>query len=348
MSTLGLRSRAEYRGLQRIGMPRALLYYRYGTMWTTFLREIGCEVITSDKTDKAIATAGDRLSIDECCLASKVYLGHVESLLDRCDAVFVPSVANLGNHLGFCTKFQALPDLVYNTFHDRSPSLVTYLVDVNTEKAKPHDSLIDLGQRFGVSPREAKRAFKTSYKAQLAADDARARAQDQMLATLHTAPASKTPAASTQGTSSAVSAEQPLAILLVAHPYVAHDAYVGGRVVELLRNLGTTVLFADETDRDRALKASFEFSETMPWIINRELIGSMTLLRPHIDGFVLVSSFPCGPDSMTDDAIMRCIQGRPILNLTIDAQSGTAGLETRVESFVDILRFQKRGGYFHG
>ena len=36
-----------------------------------------------------------------------------------------------------------------------------------------------------------------------------------------------------------------------------------------------------------------------------------------------------------------CIRdrGKPILNLTIDAQSGTAGLETRVESFVDILRY---------
>ena len=35
---------------------------------------------------------------------------------------------------------------------------------------------------------------------------------------------------------------------------------------------------------------------------------------------------------MTDDAIMRCIQGTPILNLMIDAQSGTAGVETRVEA----------------
>ena len=51
--------------------------------------------------------------------------------------------------------------------------------------------------------------------------------------------------------------------------------------------------------------------------------------------------------SMTDDAIMRCIQGTPILNLMIDAQSGTAGVETRVESFVDILRFQQKGGYVH-
>ena len=63
------------------------------------------------------------------------------------------------------------------------------------------------------------------------------------------------------------------------------------------------------------------------------------------DGIVLVSAFPCGPDSMTDDAIVRCIQGKPVLNLTIDAQSGTAGLETRVESFIDILRYQKKGGY---
>ena len=31
----------------------------------------------------------------------------------------------------------------------------------------------------------------------------------------------------------------------------------------------------------------------------------------------------------------------------IDAQSGTAGVETRVESFVDILRFQQKGGYTH-
>ncbi|MDE8703620.1 hypothetical protein PZH32_11740, partial [Adlercreutzia equolifaciens] len=72
------------------------------------------------------------------------------------------------------------------------------------------------------------------------------------------------------------------------------------------------------------------------------------LLQDRIDGIVLISAFPCGPDSMTDDAIMRCIQDTPILNLMIDAQSGTAGVETRVESFVYILRFQQKGGYVHG
>lgn len=83
----------------------------------------------------------------------------------------------------------------------------------------------------------------------------------------------------------------------------------------------------------------------MPWIVNREIIGTILHLYDHLDGIILISAFPCGPDSMTNDAFIRCVKGKPILSLTVDAQSGTAGLETRIESFIDILRYQKRGGY---
>ena len=134
---------------------------------------------------------------------------------------------------------------------------------------------------------------------------------------------------------------------MVAHPYISHDPYLSGAVIDSLEEMGATVVYADAMDHERAYKKSFEFSGTMPWLINRELIGSILLAQDRIDGIVLISAFPCGPDSMTDDAIMRCIQGTPILNLMIDAQSGTAGVETRVESFVDILRFQQKGGYTH-
>ena len=78
--------------------------------------------------------------------------------------------------------------------------------------------------------------------------------------------------------------------------------------------------------------------------MNRELIGALLCLHEDIDGIVLVSAFPCGPDSMTNDAVTRCIKGKPMLSLTVDAQSGTAGLETRIESFIDILTYQREGG----
>ena len=97
--------------------------------------------------------------------------------------------------------------------------------------------------------------------------------------------------------------------------------------------------------REKALEKSFEFSATLPWIVNRELIGALLCLHQDIDGVVLISAFPCGPDSMTNDAVARCIKGKPMLSLTVDAQSGTAGLETRIESFIDILTYQREGGY---
>ena len=62
----------DWADVQVVGIPRALLFYRFGVLWTTFFESIGRTVVVSDPTDKAIADEGDRLSVDECCLASKV------------------------------------------------------------------------------------------------------------------------------------------------------------------------------------------------------------------------------------------------------------------------------------
>ncbi len=334
-------NRARHAGAARIGMPRALLFHRYGVLWTTFFQALGHEVVVSDPTDRAVVERGDALSNDECCLASKAYLGHVASLLDAgaCDVVFVPSIVSEGLHRGFCTKFQALPDLVANTFADSRVRVLSCLVNVWEEKAGMKEALLSAASQLGAGTREAKRAWKRAAHAQEQAERAALERQARTLAALDRA------REATLG--NGAGADAPLGILLAAHPYVAHDPHLGGALVDLIEGMGATVLFADETDRERALQASFEFSETMPWTVNREIVGAIMLLHDRVDGIVLVSAFPCGPDSMTDDAILRCIQGKPILNLTVDAQSGTAGLETRVESFVDILRYQKKGGYVH-
>ena len=305
MASPGFPLRAAADGPRRIGMPRALLHYRYGTLWTTFFEALGCDVVLSDPTDRSTVAHGDALSNDECCLASKIY-----------------------------TKFQALPDLVANTFADQRIEVLSCLVNEVDEHKSMKDALIELATQRYTGPREAKRAWKAAARAQEQAERAATLRQTRALSQLEAArAAARRPE------------DAPLAILLAAHPYLAHDAFMGGALTDLLESMNAVVLFADEADRERSLQASFDFSDTLPWIVNREIIGAITQLHHRVDGIVLVSAFPCGPDSMTDDAIVRCIQGKPVLNLTIDAQSGTAGLETRVESFIDILRYQKKGGY---
>ena len=312
--------------LQRIGIPRALLYYRYGPLWTTFLTELGREVVLSRPTDRGTVERGGQLSNDECCLASKIYMGHVDELVGRCDAVFVPCLDNVGLFRDFCTKFQALPDLVRNTFYEQNLQVVSCLVNKRFEKRGLRDGMLELGENLGATPREAKRAWRAAIHAQDAAEREAVAAQQRVLA---------------------ARPDDGITILLAAHPYLAHDPYMGGAIADMAADMGVTLLHTDRFDRKTALKRSAEFSDTLPWVVNREIVGAIMALHDKVDGILLVSAFPCGPDSMTDDAIIRCIQGKPILNLTVDAQTGTAGLETRIESFVDILRYQKKGGYVH-
>lgn len=317
-----------------IGLPRALMYYRLGTKWRAFFEALGREVQVSKPTDRSIFERGEALSVDECCLASKLYLGHVDELAAHVDAVFCPSFAKPGPFRTYCTKFQALPDLVTTAFAlaERPVTVLSELLWEGGNEKEERESYVRLAATLGASRREGVAAWKRARRAQEDHDGQLSRAQADL-----TRSASRLPEEA-----------RPLSILVAAHPYVAHDPYVGGIVTDALRANGATVLFADEFDHERAYRRSQDFSPSLPWVVNRELVGAILSLHDEVDGVVLISAFPCGPDSMTDDAISRCIHGRPLLTLTVDAQSGTAGVETRVESFVDILSYQRKGGYLNG
>ncbi|MBM6687901.1 hypothetical protein H6A35_03325 [Collinsella tanakaei] len=333
---------ADAADVRTVGIPRGLLYYRYHTLWRTFFERLGRTVVVDQPSTRATFAEGDAASVDECCLASKLYMGHVLALLDGrgldpagnlrpVDALFIPSTANFGQLKHFCTKFQALPDLVANSLHERHPRILSFAVDELEAHISLREGLMELGARLGERPRDVKAAIHAALHEQQRAEEMLARAQRDLLDSIERLPR----------------AGRPLTILVAAHPYVAHDPFVGGAVEDALRSAGAEVIYADEYDRERAYKKSFEFSATLPWIVNRELVGAILALHDRVDGIVIMSAFPCGPDSMTDDAVQRCVHGKPILALTVDAQSGTAGVETRIESFVDILRYQQKGGYLH-
>jgi predicted nucleotide-binding protein (sugar kinase/HSP70/actin superfamily) len=130
---------------------------------------------------------------------------------------------------------------------------------------------------------------------------------------------------------------------VAGHSYVIEDEYFGKPVLDYLKENGVTVVRSDFVKRKDALKISHKVSPTLKWEISREIVGSLAMHYKDIDGVILLSVYPCALDSMVNDMLMRKNEMTkiPMLQLTLDAQSGTAGTETRLESFIDIIKMRK-------
>jgi len=300
----------------KIGLPRAMLYYRYRTLWRAFFQELGMETVISAPTDRDIMERGTALAIDEACLSLKIYLGHVAALVGNCDYILTPRVSNFGRHRSMCTRFESMPDLVRNVFRDSGQKFLSYEVD-EEQKKDEEDAFVEMGKALGCSAKAAIKAYKQAKKTDLAQHRERVQKYEQQYK------------------------KEGMKVLIAAHSYVAEDPYMGRAVSDYLKRVGVIPLRADMVDREAALKRSRELSPTCKWEINREILGGIAMHRNDVDGIILLSAFPCGPDAMVNELITRRVKGVPMLNLVLDSQSGTAGVETRLESFIDIIRFKE-------
>ncbi len=300
----------------KIGIPRALLYYKFKHLWESFFDELNIDYIVSPDTTKEIIDRGIACAIDESCLSSKIYLGHVEWLIDKCDLILVPRISNYGSLGTVCTKFQGIYDVAANTFRDRNIKLLSYNIDPNTTDWEVR-AFIKISKTLGKSKTQSLYAYLLAKQMQKNAHWQEIYEQERLLN------------------------ENKIKLLLIAHRYNIDDKYIGEPIKTYLRELGTVPIIADIAPKKEAAARSTEISDTLPWAFNKELVGSIPLYKDKVDGIILISAFPCGPDSLVNEILIRRVKDKPILNLVIDEHQGKAGLETRLESFVDIIRLQK-------
>ena len=67
------------------------------------------------------------------------------------------------------------------------------------------------------------------------------------------------------------------------------------------------------------------------------MIGSLYYTKNLIDGIIFISTYPCGIDSLVNNLAILKNKDIPILNLLIDENITELSLETKLESFIDIL-----------
>ena len=152
--------------MTRVGIPRALLYYQYYPMWKTFFEALGAEVIVSPPTTKNTLASGSSRVVADTCLPAKVYVGHVLSLIDECDCIFIPAIRSLKSKTYNCSKFLGLPDMTRAVVPE-CPQILDIDIDVNQGKRKLYQAIYRLGRHFTWNPLKAREAAMAAWQAHL-------------------------------------------------------------------------------------------------------------------------------------------------------------------------------------
>ena len=318
---------------KKVGIPRSLFYYKYYPLWKTFLEELGAEIIVSDATNKRILDAGVKACVNEACLPVKLFHGHVLNLADRVDFILVPRFTSISRNEYVCPEFGGLPDMVRHTLNG-IPTLIDTEVNLRKSGRNSWIAAYETGCYFTRDKARIKRAFRIAVRDYR---DFRNGVRGGRL------PFSNTDYSDRNGTAGG---DRKLKIALIGHAYNLYDSFINMNMVEKLHRSGASVVTVDMLEEADINRCAAALNKPVFWNFGRKALGGILHLihKKDVDGIIFVMSFGCGIDSFICDLAQRWIRRQsdiPFIILTLDEHSGEAGLNTRLEAFIDMIGWRR-------
>jgi len=325
----------------KIGIPRALLYYQYYPCWKVFFEELGAEVVLSPPTTQEMLSSGSARVVAETCLPVKVFLGHVLSLVAECDYVFIPAVRSVQKKVYNCSKFLGLPDLTKAVIPE-SPPIIDTDIDINMAKRKLYQAIYQLGRLFTWNPFKVRRAGIAAWQAYLKYHQTMSR---QKLTAPRAMEGISDTSKATRTTSLDHSTPRETNIALIGHPYLLYDEQINHRLIHRLEQDHSRVLTPEMLTSEDLNSAIARLVGKAYWTCEEEVIGAGEhYLKSGVDGIIGIMTFGCGPDSLMMDMVQRQaanLKGTAFMNLTLEEHTAEAGVVTRLEAFLDMIRRKK-------
>ena len=298
-----------------IGFPRSLIYWKAnGTVfWKTFFEELGIGVLVSPETNKEIIVAGTKLADSEACFSVKVFFSHVLWLDSRADRIFVPRLIKDETGMEYCPRFFGLPDIV--SLVAKKP-IISPWIDMKKESFE--DSAYHIGKEFSNDPEVIERAIKKGMEEV----EKEKKAKNESFFKKMASGGRK--------------------IILISHPYNIYDSYINLGIEKKLANLGAELIFIDEVPALSDILAGDTESPAWHWEFGQEILNQLEAVssRYKLDGAIEISAFQCGCDAVLKEFAEKKMKEKniPFLYLLIDEHTAEAGVQTRMEAFIDTLK----------
>jgi predicted nucleotide-binding protein (sugar kinase/HSP70/actin superfamily) len=342
-----------------------------GNLWVAFnaaFKELNIDVIYPPPTSKRTLSLGVRYSPETICLPFKITLGNfIEAIELGADKLLMVGGRGLCR-FGYYPRLQEmiLRDLGYefemlptDLFKGRIFQLLKLLKDLSgASMPKTFQAT-----RFGIAKlgtmddiekvvlevraREEKKGTATRvFRESIAAIDEASnfsslkRVKKDYIEKLRSIPT--------------IPNFEPLKVGLMGEFYVVLEPFANMDVEVELGKLGVEVersLFISNWTKFSLILTLFGFSEkkkfhkaAMPYLKRDvggdgwESVGEKVFYANEYDGLVHVAPFTCLPEIVAQNILPSVKEDIPVLTLTFDEQMGKAGMLTRLEAFVDLLK----------
>jgi predicted nucleotide-binding protein (sugar kinase/HSP70/actin superfamily) len=217
------------------------------------------------------------------------------------------------------------------------PEIIDVRIDLKKDKNELDNVCLEVGRGLGNKPTEIKKAQNKAAKIQKLYQKLLGQ---EMLPedAMEMAIGSKKPKKS--------KTQPEITIAVVGYPYTIYDNYINVGLIKLLQKENVKIVTQDMLTNKIMNRQAKTLPKSMFWYFsNRALYGALHYIESQsIDGIIHVTAFACGPDAMVDRIIEIETHKRsnlPYLSLTIDEQTGEAGVRTRIEAFLDMLRYRR-------
>ncbi|MCE7743194.1 MAG: hypothetical protein GOP50_12155 [Candidatus Heimdallarchaeota archaeon] len=295
---------------ERIGIPRALLTHSLYPLYSTFFEELGYEIILSGiDDDKELMTNAS------FCYPVQILHGAVLDLVkNKVTTVFLPHV-----HSGttgkdwrdstFCPLTQASPYFISQAFKELE--FLSPVLDFR-QGYENNNALVKMAvEKLDIPKNIANKAYHKAITAQKQIEDKFLEKGKETLDKLRDS--------------------GEIGILLVGRSYNAFPPETSQLIPKKLASMGVTVIPFDFLGKDSA--------EDFPWFFANYAQKALELAQEYDNLFILyINSFSCTIDAFVQNHMRNEMKSKPYLILELDAHSADAGIQTRLEAFLEIIK----------
>ncbi|KMQ51670.1 2-hydroxyglutaryl-CoA dehydratase [Chitinispirillum alkaliphilum] len=304
-----------------VGIMRTFLTHAYYPLYSNFFHNMGFKVVYSDEIDP------QGLSRIEAafCLPAELTHGSFLNLLKKSpDYIFLPHIAqipvpNVPTYSKACVFVQAEPYYIKTTFRKEleqsTAAVLAPVLRMDGDFSRAQKALVEMAAGMGVAQDKARDALD---KAILTQKDFEAELKEygkKALKHLDENP-------------------EQFGIVIVGRPYnsFAQDANMG--IPHKVASRGYMVIPYDMLDSE-----SYEVDQKMFWGMGQRIMKTARFIkdRDNLFGFY-ITNFSCGPDSFLLGFFRNIMKGKPSLTLELDQHTADAGIDTRIEAALDIMK----------